>query len=75
MGFVSDGFSRGVAETDRGRRSAFLSPRARAVVAYVRPARRRGSIWRSHRRHRTRDTTCNHRPEPSGRVFVIGRPA
>jgi glycosyltransferase involved in cell wall biosynthesis len=36
MGFVPDGFSRGVAESDRGCRSAFLSPRARAVVAYVR---------------------------------------
>jgi glycosyltransferase involved in cell wall biosynthesis/GT2 family glycosyltransferase len=36
MGFVPDGFGSGTAETDRGRHSAFLSPRARAVVAYVR---------------------------------------
>jgi glycosyltransferase involved in cell wall biosynthesis len=36
MGFVPDGFGSGMAETDRGRRPAFLSPRARAVVAYVR---------------------------------------
>jgi glycosyltransferase involved in cell wall biosynthesis len=36
MGFVSDGFGRRVAVTDRGRGPSFLSPRARAVVAYAR---------------------------------------
>jgi hypothetical protein len=36
MRFVPDGFRRGVADTGRGEDSAFLSPWARAVVAYVR---------------------------------------